>query len=139
MVENKDGLTAALAAVINGHFQQFPKDLQPAIINQPQADEYGNTALHVAAAAGRLNRVPAKLMTEENLRQKNKSGQSVFHAAAAYGHLRQIPARLLTAENLLTPDVHHLTPIDFAFETNHDDQIPRAVLQSYPPMADTSA
>jgi hypothetical protein len=83
--------------------------------------------------------VPTKLLTEENLRRKNKFGQSVFHAAAAYGHLPQIPSRLLTADNLMLPDVHHLTPIDFAFETNHDDQIPRAVLKSYPPTADAIA
>jgi ankyrin repeat protein len=121
-MENEQGLTAALVAIINGHFQQFPRDLQPAILNQP--DQLGNTALHLAVAAGRLDKIPPALLTEEYLGVRNDAGQTVFHAAACFGHQNQLPASMLTESNLLLTDKCGLTATDMAVAQGHADQVP---------------
>jgi len=64
-------------------------------------DAEGNTLLHAAAKDGSLNRVPAGLLTMENMTMANAMGATPIHFAAWKGHLDQVPKEVITVETLL--------------------------------------
>jgi len=86
----------------------------------------GEVMLHRPAKVGKLDRVPARYMTKENLMRKGYSfdNDNVFHMAARYGHLDQIPVRFLTMENLMIPNGDGYTAVEVAALACHLDQIP---------------
>ena len=58
-------------------------------------------SLHKAAWEGSLDKVPAELLTIENLTKPDKKGWSVIYRAAEFGHLDQIPQHMLTTKPAL--------------------------------------
>ncbi|KAM5575594.1 hypothetical protein ABKV19_014512, partial [Rosa sericea] len=65
-------------------------DLHSAVRAIDPRDEYGDTAIHVAASKGHVNIVKdlVLLMTQEDLKMKNAKGDTALHAAAWNGQLR---------------------------------------------------
>ena len=90
----------------------------------------GYTPIHVAARDGYLNRIPAELLTAENLLSVvHGSGYSStpLSVAARNGNLCQVPTSVLTAENLLNSSVCR-SALDEAALFGFLDQVPRDVL-----------
>ena len=86
-------------------------------------DKDGITPLHAAAATGRIDLIPRKLLTRESLATANYDGETPVHFAATSGSLGQIPNEYLTKEVLTTKSEHNHTPLGNAIESGHLDQL----------------
>jgi len=58
---------------------------------------------HIAAAGGKLNDLPAKELTTENLLKLDPYGNNVLHCAAKSGNLAQLPKKFMALEYLMLP------------------------------------
>ncbi|XP_029472192.1 ankyrin-3-like [Rhinatrema bivittatum] len=82
-----------MQAVKTGHVDRVCSFIQQGTDVNSQ-DQYGNTALHYAAHAGKLDMVRLLLTNEANIISKNKSGLTPLHFAA-FGGSQQVLRELL--------------------------------------------
>jgi hypothetical protein len=86
--------------------------------------------IHWVAAHGRLNEVPAGLLTRELLTVKDSKQSTPLHDAARMGYLHAVPclADLVIPADLVSEDGHGYTPLQFALRSAyHGEQAAMAL------------
>lgn len=84
-------------------------------------DEYGNTALHKAAANGHRRIVDALLSAGANARHHDKYGDTALHKAAANGHRRIVDRLLDTGAYANDKNKDGKTADEIAHENGHSE------------------
>lgn len=74
-------------------------------------DEYGKTALHIAAQHGKLADVPKFLLTPKNMVKQDKEGKTVLHYSTLNSRngFKNIPEGLINETNMLIEDINNNT------------------------------
>jgi hypothetical protein len=88
----------------------------------------GDTPIHRAAKQGRLNEIPAGLLSISHFLIANNDKRTALHVAAMNSHLDQVPIKFLTEETLCARDVYGSAVVHRAAEYGSLEQIPRNLL-----------
>jgi len=86
--------------------------------------------VYTAAREGRLERVPAGLLTPDNMLFCDPDGESAFLWAALNKQLDLVPESLITAKNLKMENVNGVSNFKTLLDFQNPEQIPKCILYS---------
>lgn len=124
-----DGKNTALQrAIAHGQTELIPTGLLTAV-NLTYPNSKGYTGLHYAAQSSQLDKLPASVLTPENLGIRTEDIKlTVYHEAASNGVLNQLPSATLTLEALHLKDAEGFTVLHRAAEQGNLEQVPKVLL-----------
>ena len=118
--KDKDGLTALMVAVYNGHLEVV-KYLAECGADLEAKDEEGYTALMTASEYGQLEVVKYLVELGADLEAKDEDGQTALYWAATLGHLNVVKCLVELGADLEAKDKDGRTALDIAKNRKRDN------------------
>jgi ankyrin repeat protein len=100
------GITALGAAVKSGHIKMVNFLLQKGATVNIDADEFGETALHIAAKQGNHVIVELLVKAKANIYARNRNGETALDIARERGHFEVVDCleRRIANDDEMIPD-----------------------------------